>query len=271
MDIFYYRESVLAWRENREPSVGFVPTMGALHEGHLSLVEAARQIADIVAVSIFINPKQFNNHVDFDQYPKTIEQDLKLLQHAGVNVVFIPNAENLYGLEQPVVLDLGNLQSVYEGKFRPGHFYGVVDVLHQLFNCLKPNHVFLGLKDLQQCMVVNKLISTLHPGIHQHNLNTKREDSGLAMSSRNRRLSPNGKISAAEIFKVLTDLKSGYKAFSSMVGDALTRLNNAGIEVEYLDMVRLPDMNPEISVNDKKAIVFAGYVEGVRLIDNVLI
>lgn len=224
-------------------------------------------------VSIFINPRQFNNADDLLKYPKSILKDLKLLENAGVDAAYIPVYSDIYEGENTKALDLSPIDSVLEGSFRPGHFNGVVDVLRQLFEIVKPTDVFFGLKDLQQCMVVEKLITAEFPGIEQQNCPTFREDSGLAMSSRNTRLSESGKIKAASIFKYLTFLASDAAKFYENRKLAESELNFAGIETEYLQLISLPDMQPMelYHKGERAAIVFAGYLEGIRLIDNVIL
>lgn len=243
--------------------------MGALHAGHLNLVAEARRYGTEVLVSIFVNPAQFNNAEDLRKYPRTVSADLRMLQDAGATAVFIPTAEDLYpaGLED-IDLDLGPLASRYEGYYRPGHFDGVVKVLHRLFSLIRPVRVFFGLKDLQQCLVVEKLIGRHFPAIIQHNVPTLREENGLAMSSRNTRLSAVARQKASAIFKVLRQILSdGPASISANVQE----LKHAGIDTEYLELVNLPDMEPAAVLNPqaRQAAVFAGYLEGVRLIDNL--
>ncbi len=260
--------------QNRTATLGFVPTMGALHEGHLALVAEAKRRCDRVLVSIFVNPLQFNNSNDLDKYPRTVEADLRLLENAGADYVFIPSADEMYpeGF-QTATLDISPLDSVFEGAFRPGHFQGVVAVLYQLFQLIQPDTVVFGLKDLQQCLVVEKLIGKHFPHIEQINMPTLREKSGLAMSSRNTRLSPEGLQKAALIYEMLDDLKENVADFNKHAAAWTNKLKLSGIETEYVQLVALPDMQipQENAVPDRAAIVFAGYLEGVRLIDNVLI
>lgn len=243
--------------------------MGALHAGHLNLVAEAHRYGTEVLVSIFVNPAQFNNPEDLRKYPRTVSEDLHMLQEAGASAVFIPTAEDLYpaGLAD-IDLDLGPLAGRYEGFYRPGHFDGVVKVLHRLFSLIRPVHVFFGLKDLQQCLVVEKLIGRYFPAIIQHNVPTLREENGLAMSSRNTRLSAVARQKASAIYQVLRQLLSGGPA---TISASVKELKEAGIDTEYLELVNLPDMDKATALNPqgRQAAVFAGYLEGVRLIDNL--
>lgn len=243
--------------------------MGALHDGHIRLVREAANHGGEILVSIFVNPAQFNNAQDLVKYPRTVAADLKKLESAGATAVFIPSAEDLYPQSlAPVNLDLGALENRYEGHYRPGHFQGVVKVLHRLFALIRPAHVFFGLKDLQQCLVVEKLIAAFFPFIRQHNIPTMRESSGLAMSSRNTRLSAEGLKKAAAIFTGLKLAGSGTAAAREQAIDLLAK---SDISTEYLDLVDLPDMGQASALKpgQRQAVVFAGYLEGVRLIDNI--
>ena len=270
LKVFYYTKGVTPWARGQQEGFSFVPTMGALHAGHISLVEKAKTLERPVLVSIFVNPAQFNNAEDLQKYPRTLAKDLQLLQAAGVDAVFLPITADLYPSElQDIALDLGMLDKVFEGLYRPGHFVGVVKVLHRFFSLLNPTDVFFGQKDLQQCLVVEKLIKTYFPAIRQHNIPTQRDpQTGLALSSRNARLSENGAKAAGAINWALQVALQG-KTISEGIEEARTYLHSKGIQTEYLDVVSLPDMQAATEVLDKKtASVFAGYLEGVRLIDN---
>lgn len=247
--------------------------MGALHEGHLELVREAKKAAYHCVVSIFVNPRQFNNAEDLRHYPRSIQSDLDRLRDAGADCVFVPYTKDLYEGESKVDLDISPLDSVFEGHYRPGHYKGVVEVLHRLFSVIRPDDVYFGLKDLQQCMVIEKLVKAHFSQIRQHNLPTIREHSGLAMSSRNRRLSPEGLLNAPEIFHQLRSLAENAADFAGLRSEAVDNLRSKGIETEYLSLVRLPDMQEEQrhEAGHRDAIVFAGYLEGVRLIDNVIL
>lgn len=247
--------------------------MGALHQGHISLITQALKECDTVVVSIFVNPKQFNNADDLAKYPKTLSSDLKLLEACGVHSVFIPDVDEVYKQNQSVVLDISPLDRAFEGEFRPGHFQGVVDVLFHLFRIVQPSDVYFGLKDLQQCMVVEKLLSHFFSNVNQHNCETLREPNGLAMSSRNMRLSDSGKNSASAIYKALTHVKQHAGNNVNLMAELKNELTSKGIETEYLNLVDLPNLtvNDFVDPLKRQAVVFAGYLEKVRLIDNVLV
>jgi len=265
LKVFYYTKAVSRWAKCQNDAFSFVPTMGALHAGHLALVEKAKALGKPVLVSIFVNPAQFNNEDDLLKYPRTISPDLRLLNDAGVDAVFLPVTSDLYPTDlADIYLDLGELDHVFEGQHRPGHFKGVVKVLHRLFSVLNPADVFFGQKDLQQCLVVEKLVAACFSNIRQHNIPTQRDQTtGLALSSRNARLSSGGLIKAGNIHKAMQMV-----AKDDNVEGARTLLKEQGIEIEYLETVALPDMVQATDTSLKKVVVFAGYLEGVRLIDN---
>jgi len=273
LKIFHYRRTLTTHLANKDGSIGFVPTMGALHSGHIELVKASIKKCDTTVVSIFVNPKQFNNPVDLLKYPKTREEDLKKLFAAGADIVFLPQVEEVYSSENIPETHITPLNLVFEGEKRPGHFKGVTDVLHLLFEIVQPNHVFFGLKDLQQCLVVERLIAQHFPDIWQHNEATARESSGLAMSSRNTRLSRHGKNTASCIYKELVKLNNPDADFTVVASLSIANLLALGIQTEYLNLVDLPNLvkNDSINIKFKQAIVYAGFLEGVRLIDNLLI
>lgn len=274
MKIFYYSNTLREFLKNKDNNLGFVPTMGALHLGHIALVKEARAICGQVVVSIFVNPHQFNNASDLQQYPRTLVSDLKLLYDAGTDNVFIPSVTDIFSPDSVLSkIDLSPMDTRYEGLYRPGHFRGVVSVLHNMFDIVEPKHVFFGLKDLQQCLVIEKLINGYFPEIHQHNCAIIREHSGLAMSSRNSRLSAQGLNDATEIFRQLSQLKQSALNFTSERNSSIEKLKLKGIQTEYLDLVQLPTMDPidQPVVGVRQALVFAGYLEGVRLIDNIAV
>lgn len=278
MNVF---ESSDMWAMNLVEGVAknwaMIPTMGALHQGHLSLIREAQKQGYRTIVSIFVNPLQFNNPTDLEKYPRHLERDLSLLSGLDVDAVWTPSSATIYPENfAEIALDLGNLDQVFEGYHRPGHFNGVVQVLHRLFSMIKPEAVFFGQKDLQQCLVVERLLHNYFPQIQYFRIPTLRATSGLALSSRNERLSAKGKETASEIYTSMVMIENHLNNYEKVLQGELERLNKLEIEVEYLDWVTLPDMQRVITqANPKRdrdsAIVFAGFLEGVRLIDNLII
>ena len=195
-------------------SIGFVPTMGALHEGHLSLIKSSKTKSDITVVSLFVNPTQFNNSEDYRLYPIQPEKDKAMLESIGCDVVFMPSADEIYphGTEKLTSYELGYLESVMEGKFRPGHFQGVCQVVNRLLEIVNPTFLFLGRKDFQQCKVIERLLSLTGKSQDMQLVicPTLREANGLAMSSRNMRLSPDQRNKAAMIYEELIYLKGRF-------------------------------------------------------------
>jgi pantoate--beta-alanine ligase len=263
-----------------------IPTMGALHQGHLSLIEAAQKNGYQTVVSIFVNPLQFNNATDLEKYPRHLENDLALLSGVGVDAVWTPNIDTIYPADfTEIALDLGILDQIFEGLHRPGHFNGVVQVLNQLFSVIQPQAVFFGQKDLQQCLVVEKLLAAYFPQIKYFRVSTLRAESGLALSSRNERLTSKGKEVAAEIYSSMLRISNSLENHNEVQDQECERLKRLGFEIEYLEWVSLPNMEKaklhnltimeEHALSNVKtattAVVFAGTLEGVRLIDNLLI
>jgi len=260
-----------------EESIGLVPTMGALHKGHLSLVAEAIANNDITVVSIFVNPIQFNNSSDLEQYPVSLEADLQKLAAQGVDYVFLPTNEEMYPEQPTVNLDFGHLEEVMEGQFRPGHFNGVGIVVAKLFNILLPTRAYFGQKDLQQYKIIEKLVHDFTFDLELVMLPIIREASGLAMSSRNQRLSEEGRGFAAEIYKALLWANQAIidgREKSTVIEQARKKIaQNKAISLEYLTLAYLEDLRPFEQGTPPKQLVlcFAGHVEGVRLIDNVIV
>ncbi|MCZ2224869.1 MAG: pantoate--beta-alanine ligase [Chitinophagales bacterium] len=272
-------QSIISLKKNDNATVGFVPTMGALHQGHISLIEASIQKTDIIVCSIFVNPTQFNDVKDFEKYPITIEQDIYLLEQAGCNILFLPNLEEIYpeGLNKLKHYDLGYLEEILEGKYRKGHFQGVCNVVERLLNIVKPTILFLGQKDYQQCMVIKKLIEIMN---WQNKLSikiipTKRELRGLAMSSRNKRLNETEKENATAIYKSLEYIKNNfyYKPLTQLK-DAKNILNKSGFDkIDYISICRVDNLLEveKIGKKNKHIVLIAAFLGEVRLIDNILI
>lgn len=258
---------------------GFVPTMGALHNGHISLIEASKRVNDITVCSIFINPAQFNNADDFDKYPVTIEKDISLLVEAGCDILFLPTIVEIYpdGILFEKKYDLGNLEKILEGEFRPGHYQGVCMVVDRLLKIVLPDNLYLGQKDFQQCMVIAKLIELI--GLKEITAiticPTLREWDGLAMSSRNMRLNENERRRSAAIFQTLSFIKNnaGKIPLSFLKKEGIEMLEESGFKVEY---VEIADSSTLKSIEDradcKNAIaLIAAYNNEIRLIDNILL
>lgn len=268
-------------RETLPQQMAFIPTMGALHEGHLSLVQAAQRDGYSTVVSIFVNPLQFNNPDDLAKYPRTLETDLELLSNQGVDVVFTPSMQEIYPpLWSEIGVELGPLDHCFEGEHRPGHFHGVVQVVYRLFQLVRPTVVYFGEKDLQQCLVIGQLILQHFPSLEMRRIPTKRELSGLAMSSRNVRLSVEGRTKASAIFQALQAVVQDRGNWCDTVSKKIQELRLLGIEVEYMSCISLPHMevldcncfadSSTTHAEQQFAVVFAGSLEGVRLIDNLV-
>lgn len=257
-------------------SIGFVPTMGALHNGHLSLVNACRSLNDITVVSIFVNPTQFNKQEDLDHYPRTLEADLKMLENEGCDIVFTPTEDEMYASKPVVHLDFGHLENTMEGANRPGHFNGVGLVVSKLFHAVQPDDAFFGQKDFQQLAIIKRLVSDLGFGVHIHSCPTEREQDGLAMSSRNQRLTAADRSKAPVLYQTLTEASQLLKdkMLPHKVVEVLTtKLSDVGVNVEYLDIVH-PDTLQKvenIDETDELAVCIAAHFGNVRLIDNILV
>lgn len=259
-------------------TIGFAPTMGALHAGHLQLIQESRKAGDITVVSIFVNPTQFNDKKDFEKYPVTIEQDIKLLVESGTDILFLPTVDEMYpdGLEALSHYDLGDLENILEGFYRPGHFQGVCNVMQRLLEKVQPHNLYMGQKDYQQCMVVQKLIADFHMPVTFHIVPTIREESGLALSSRNTRLSANAKEKAVAIYNAHLFVKNNLLKLSiqQLKADAATQLTNAGFtSIDYVEICDAHTLAPvnELHQDQQLVILTAAFIEGVRLIDNMLL
>ena len=253
--------------------IGFVPTMGALHEGHLSLITKAKETCDLVVASIFVNPTQFNNPADLDKYPRMPEEDAALLQSVGCDFLFLPTAESIYpeGYEH-LKMDLAPLDEVMEGKYRPGHFAGVIDVVSRLFDIVKPTHAFFGRKDFQQVMIIKYMTKKLNLPIEIVVGETIREQSGLAMSSRNLRLTEQQKQQATVIYETLSFGKemSPFLSPQEVLLEMISILEVSPLELEYLEIVDAESLLPltDFWLPGATACVVA-YCGEVRLIDNL--
>jgi pantoate--beta-alanine ligase len=251
--------------------------MGALHNGHLSLIRKSKTTDDLTVCSIFVNPVQFNDRKDFEKYPVMTEKDLELLAGFGTEVVFLPGVKEIYpeGLDAPFSCDIGYLETVLEGLHRPGHFRGVCRVMGKLLGIVRPQDLFMGQKDYQQCLVVKHLIRQSGLAIRLHIIPTAREADGLAMSSRNMRLSPAARKKAAAIHKALTYIcdNIGHTPVKLLKSQASKILFHGGFEkIDYIEICDAATLMPVTEPSGKKmAALIAASIEGVRLIDNTLI
>ncbi|WP_027303215.1 pantoate--beta-alanine ligase [Rudanella lutea] len=257
-------------------TLGFVPTMGALHEGHLDLVRRARQECDLVVASVFVNPVQFNNPDDLARYPRTLEQDAEMLQSVGTDILFFPSADEMYPEAPQLRLNFGELETVMEGAFRPGHFNGVGIVVAKLFNLVQPDRAYFGQKDLQQIAVVRRLIRDLSFPVELIRCDTVREADGLAMSSRNRNLTPNERLQAPIIHQALTlahDLMLEGQS-PNQAKAAVTGLfsQQPHFRLEYVEVANADTLQPvsEMQAPGQTAICLAAHLGKVRLIDNLV-
>ncbi len=256
--------------------IGFVPTMGALHDGHLALIRHAQAAADVVVCSIFVNPTQFNDPKDLEKYPRPIENDIRLLQDVGCDALFHPDADELYGPNEQWYLDLGRLDRVLEGLHRPGHFQGVTQVVKKLFDVVQPHTACFGQKDFQQYKVVEYMVKTLCLPLTLEMCPTVREPDGLALSSRNVRLSKQGREHALALYRTLRQTKTdlGEKRLNVLRKEAIERLQDSpGIQLEYFAIYRADTFEEahEITPHQPLVALVAAWVDGVRLIDNLLL
>ena len=250
--------------------IGFVPTMGALHEGHLALVKKCKSESELSIVSIFVNPTQFNDNKDLEKYPNTIEADLKSLEQMEVDIVFIPKFEDLYQNEQKLAVNIAEIEQKMEGSKRPGHFDGVIRVLSIFFNLIKPNYAYFGEKDFQQVLVVQQLINQHFPTISLIKCPTIRERNGLAKSSRNKLLSESAFNRSGEIYSTLKWIKENITAQSiNSILDVGMRKLSERFEVEYLELRNENNLEETSNSLENSRLFVAVQIESIRLIDNI--
>ncbi len=261
---------------NNSQGIHFIPTMGALHQGHLELIRQAKKTPGLIICSIFVNPKQFNDHIDLLYYPRTLASDIRLLKQNGCDILFLPDAKEIYPENQPDYIDIQSfgLENVFEGAFRPGHFKGMLQVVSRLLSIVNPSVLFMGQKDYQQQLLVRYLLEQRFPNIRMVMVPTVRESNGLAMSSRNERLSTKTRELAGLIYEQLLEISKNLPSdeIEINVQEAKNKIQNAGFDVEYLEIVNASDLSLKNIVNpdDHILICCALQIEGVRLIDNIL-
>ena len=274
-DLHKYLES----QTKKAVSIGFVPTMGALHEGHISLIKKSKELNKITICSIFVNPTQFNDPVDFEKYPSTLENDIYLLNASQCDILFHPSVDEVYpeGLLNRQQYDLGHLEKILEGEYRPGHFQGVCSVVHRLLDMINPDWLYLGQKDYQQCKVITKLLQLMsnEKEIRIEICPTIREADGIAMSSRNLRLNNNERKNATLLYESLVYVKKCISAGNTenVRTTAVTMLRDGSLRMDYLKIADADTLDEIIDWDGRQKIIalVAASVGNVRLIDNMLI
>lgn len=277
LNVMYIIKTILELQNllHQNASVGFVPTMGALHEGHISLIEKSRLENEITVCSIFINPTQFNNQSDFEKYPVTIDSDIEKLIEAKTDVLFLPSVNEMYptGMENIPIYDIGYLDTVLDGKFRPGHFNGVSLIVHKLLNAVQPHKLYLGEKDFQQCLVIKRMILLQKLNVEVITCPTLRDDDGLAKSSRNTRLSAEARLKAPLIYNCLYAIKNNISTipFEQIQQSCVQKLAQNGFETEYILLANADNLEIMTDFDDTKKMIvlIASFLEGIRLIDNL--
>lgn len=278
MEIFNEIKPIRAFltaQKKRGKSVGLVPTMGALHDGHLELIRISRQENDLTVCSIYVNPAQFNNASDLEKYPRTLASDTALLEAVGCDAIFAPANAEMYSIPSQLHFDMGHLDKILEGEFRPGHFSGVALVVSKLFNIVAPTRAYFGQKDFQQLKVITKLVEELMFDIELRSVPIVREKSGLAMSSRNQRLNTEEKERATVFYRSLLLAKDLLKKGESIipVREKVKQLceSEPAVRLEYFEWVDTVNLKPAENVSSQTILLIAGYVGEVRLIDNLIV
>lgn len=262
------------WRTSGH-TIAFVPTMGNLHAGHLELVRKAKQIADRVVVSIFVNPMQFAEGEDFDRYPRTLDKDIKLLEKAGVDALFLPDEDMIYprGLEHSTVIEVPHLSDRLCGRSRPGHFRGVTTVVSKLINLVRPDYALFGEKDFQQLQIIRRMADDLALWTEIIGVPTVRESNGLAMSSRNQYLTEQEREQAGVLYLTLQQsaeqIMMGQRDYRKIEKNAAKRLKNAGFKVDYVEICNKHDLQPATPEDNELCILAAAHLGKARLIDNI--
>jgi pantoate--beta-alanine ligase len=289
MILFKQAAEMRHWLETQQQNgekLGFVPTMGALHNGHISLVNCSRKENDITVASIFVNPTQFNDPKDYEKYPITIEKDITMLEEAGCDVLFLPSVKEMYpgarpddmvgrGVKARMNYELGFLETVFDGKLRPGHYQGVCMVVHRLLEIVLPDNLYLGQKDYQQCMVISRLIEIigLSDKIKVHICPTLRENDGLAMSSRNMRLNTEERKIAPTIYKAINLIQKEIQKGDTtvIINKAKALLQEKGFRIDYVSLADAKNLSAVDNWDgeQKLVVLVAAFLNEVRLIDNM--
>lgn len=268
------RSTVAHWKQQGE-RVAFVPTMGNLHEGHLKLVQVARQRADRVLVSIFVNPMQFGRNEDIEAYPRTLEQDSANLAEHAADVLFVPDVHEIYaqGTDITTRVEVPGLSDILCGAFRPGHFVGVSTIVAKLFNIVQPDLAVFGEKDLQQLRIIQQMVADLDMPLEIIGVPTVREPDGLAMSSRNGYLTAREREQATQIYKTLQKVEQWllqeHPDLQDIEKDAVKILENAGFRPDYVSIRRKSDLQPATLADSELVVLIAAWLGKARLIDNL--
>ncbi len=278
LKIFTTRSALSDYLEkekNTGKTIGLVPTMGALHAGHLSLINMAADKAGLAVCSIFVNPTQFTDPKDLQNYPRPVEEDIRKLEASPCNILFMPDVAGMYSEAEVWQIDLGGLDKILEGKIRPGHYQGVTQIVKKLFDIVKPDYAFFGQKDYQQFMVISKMVDMMHPGVKMIMCPIIREAGGLAMSSRNIHLSQTEHVHALALSKVLIKTKSDFDKYTvhELKDNAVHTLNNSpGIQLEYFEICDGETLVP-VSAKEPRSLValVAVRINHIRLIDNIIL
>jgi len=262
--------------KDRKESIGFVPTMGALHEGHVSLMRSARDENDELVVSIYLNPTQFDNKDDFDKYPRQLDKDIEIVEKENVDVVFAPCTEELYPEGFCTYVTQRKLTDSLCGRLRPGHFNGVTTIVTKLFNIVKPDRAYFGQKDYQQSVVIEKLVADLNMDIDIRICPTVRDEDGLAISSRNKRLNPEERRSALCIYgsllKARSMFASGIKDAGKIIEEMTSIINKAEhTRIDYISIVNAQTLEDVLLINEKAVAAMAVWFGTTRLIDNIIL
>jgi len=257
-------------------TIGFVPTMGYLHEGHLSLVRESLKKADYTVVSIFVNPTQFGPEEDFNRYPRDLSRDAQILEKEGVNILFVPQTIEMYPEGYKTFVEVKDLQNLLCGESRPGHFRGVCTVILKLFNIIQPNMCFFGQKDAQQAVIIKKMVHDLNLDISIGVLPIIREHDGLAMSSRNSYLNPELRKAALILYKSLKEAEKMIVEGERSAGNIIERMckiinSEPKARIDYVEIVDLENLNPVVKIENEVLIALAVFIGSVRLIDNIIV
>lgn len=272
-DLIQYLHS----RTSKSKSIGLVPTMGALHNGHLSLLTRCKSENDVAVASIFVNPTQFNNKDDFEKYPITVEKDIYVLEKHGCEVLFLPDVQDMYpdNSYKTEHFDLGVLENVLEGSYRPGHFQGVCQAVKRLLQIINPTTIYAGQKDYQQCLVIQKLLTIVNSKTQMVVCETVREADGLAMSSRNMRLTTEERKKAPALYHALHVIHAGIKNddLEELKGQAESILESSDFKVDYVEIADAKTLQPIKTPNasNKMVALVAASINNIRLIDNLIL